>query len=247
MNPKKIRHIYNGVSSPVNYTAENRRLYFQKIDLNPSLFTIGILGRIVTGKGQRYCIEAVNILHQQQYTVQLIIAGYVMDSAYLEECKRFVQSVNLEKYVRFIDFIEQPMTMLPTLDVVVLASKCEGFGNILIEAMRCEIPVIGSNAGGVPEIITHEKSGLLFEPENSADLAEKIKFLIDYPDERKKMATYGKTMADEFFDEDKNYAMLIKLYKEIQGSGKTYSFIAVFVFTGLIVSQILIHFSYARQ
>jgi glycosyltransferase involved in cell wall biosynthesis len=66
------------------------------------------------------------------------------------------------------------MEFIDTFDCLVLASKDEPFGLVLLEAMRAGLPVVASNAGGVPEIITNEVNGLLFEPEDFEGLANAL-------------------------------------------------------------------------
>jgi glycosyltransferase involved in cell wall biosynthesis len=74
--------------------------------------------------------------------------------------------------------------------------------------MRCGIAVIGSNRGGVPEIITHEKTGLLFESWNPASLYRQIRRLYTDPEERKVLAGNGKKEADIRFNNEDHFASL---------------------------------------
>ena len=209
----KIQHLYLGVAdAPKNPL--NRTEFFQKHRLNPQLFTVGVLGRLEAAKGQHLAIEALSLLHQQNYPIQLIIAGHVMDAAYLAQLIQLCQDRKLTQYVCFIDFIPEPMRMMTTLDTLALTTNQETFGLVLAEAMRCQVPIIGSNAGGVPEIITHQETGLLFTTGESSDLAEQIKYLIDHPDEREQMAKQGKLKADTLFDEEQYFEKLFKLYEE---------------------------------
>ena len=70
--------------------------------------------------------------------------------------------------------------LLPLMDVFVLPSQYEGFGIALIEAMAAGLPVIGTDVGGVPEIITHQQTGLLVPPGDAQALATAIeRFLLD--------------------------------------------------------------------
>ena len=213
LSPNKIQHLYLGVANaPKNLI--KRVDFFEKHHLNPDLFTIGVLGRIEHAKGQHLAIECLSILHQQNYPVQLIIAGHVMTPAYLADLIQLCQDKQLTAYVCFIDFIEEPMRIMGTLDALVLTTNQETFGLVLVEAMRCQVPVIGSNAGGVPEIITHQETGLLFTTEDSNDLATQIKYLIDHPKEREQLAQQGKLKADMFFDEEQHFEKLFELYNE---------------------------------
>lgn len=98
-------------------------------------------------------------------------------------------------------------------DVVILASKCETFGLVLPEAMRAGVVVIGSNCGGVPEIIRHGETGLLFESENAEDLTNQLRKLIDDHQLCIKLASAGKAEADERFSEEKHFQRLLEIFR----------------------------------
>jgi glycosyltransferase involved in cell wall biosynthesis len=85
-------------------------------------------------------------------------------------------------------------------DALVLTTKLETFGLVLIEAMHSGIPVIGSNAGGVPEIIDNEVTGLLFESWNANSLAEALKRLYTDREFGNKIAIMGRQKAQKIFD-----------------------------------------------
>jgi glycosyltransferase involved in cell wall biosynthesis len=76
---------------------------------------------------------------------------------------------------------------------------------VLVEAMRAGVAVIGTDAGGVSEIIEHEQSGLLFEPGNVEQLAAYLRRLVDSSDYKISMAQHGKARADELFAEQKHF------------------------------------------
>ena len=99
-------------------------------------------------------------------------------------------------------------------DVIVLTTKNETFGLVLIEAMLAGIAVIGSNAGGVPEIIDHEQTGLLFETWNVKSLATAIKRLVQNAELRASLARAGQQKARAQFNLDIQYQ---KFYDVIKG------------------------------
>ena len=89
--------------------------------------------------------------------------------------------------------------IVPAFDVSVLATRKETFGLVLIEAQCLGIPVIGTDAGGVPEIIDDGENGLMVTPEDPEALADAIYRLYGDSRLRRDIATAGKrTMADRF-------------------------------------------------
>ena len=93
-------------------------------------------------------------------------------------------------------------------DCIVLTSYEETFGLVLPEAMRAEIAVIGSRAGGVPEIIDHETTGLMFETRDALNLCQQICKLHSNPQLKNQLAQAGKKKADILFNQETHFAKL---------------------------------------
>ncbi len=115
----------------------------------------------------------------------------------------------------FQDFVSKPQQLMQLCDCVTLASAQETFGLVLPEAMRSGVAVIGSNSGGVPEIIEHGKTGLLFDSGNADDLYLQIEKLYLNPVFKQSIAQQGKQSADERFNNDLHFEQLEKHLKSI--------------------------------
>jgi glycosyltransferase involved in cell wall biosynthesis len=87
-------------------------------------------------------------------------------------------------------------------DIFVLPSMEEGFGMVLVEAQLCGKPVVGVKSGGILDIIEHEKTGLLVEPEDSQSLASAIEKLLTDEDFAEKLADAGYRSAQEKFSSE---------------------------------------------
>lgn len=98
---------------------------------------------------------------------------------------------------------------------VVVPSICfETCALVVIEAMTHGLPVIGSRIGGIPEQIDDGVTGLLFEPGNAEDLAEKMKLLWDNPDLCRQMGMAGREKAIREYSEDVYYTRLLDAYRK---------------------------------
>ena len=171
-------------------------------------FRIGMLGRIEHGKGQHVLVAAMKRLNQQGLDVSATIIGQVMDEAYSNKLQADVRASGLEARIAFIGFIDKPMQAMPCFDVVLLLTYCETFGLVLAEAMRMGVAVIGTDAGGVPDIIEHEQSGLLIQSGNDGALAQALERLYTDVDFKHRLAANGKVRADRLFDEDEHFKKL---------------------------------------
>ncbi|MDF1878447.1 glycosyltransferase [Sulfurimonas sp. SAG-AH-194-C20] len=181
------------------------------LKLQNSGFHIGMVGRINREKGQHLLIEAVSILKSKGVTVNAHIVGNPMQESYLEELKALVKDKKLEDRVFFLGFVKEPQAFYEACDVVVLASKKETFGLVLVEAMKVGVAVIGSNSGGVVEIIDNKKTGLLFESQNAKSLADSIEVL--YKDEtlKKSLAQEGQKKSNVLFSNKVQFPKLVEI------------------------------------
>ena len=169
------------------------------------MLTIGIFSRIENQKGQHLVIEAMKKIKSN---VQLLIVGHVMDISYKGVLEKLIMESDLSKFVKFIAHSEKPMRIMPFCDLIILPTYEETFGLVVAEAMIMGVPVIGSDAGGVPEIIEDGKNGLMFETKNSNSLAEKILIFINNKELRRNLAQNAKVYAEETYDYQNHFNLL---------------------------------------
>lgn len=178
-------------------------------------FTIGIIGRIEEAKGQYLLINAINILKNEGINIKALIVGHTMDYNYLNKLKSDIKIKKLEEHIIFTGFTDEVQNLMQVCDSIVLATKKETFGLVLIEAMQCEISVIASNTGGPLEIIVDNESGLLFESQNEINLAKKIKYLYENKHVKDNLALNGKIRANELFNDNKQFNEVSKILEDI--------------------------------
>ena len=207
----KIKKLTYGIDTPSS-TVIYKEIFFSKHWLNENIPTIGIFSRIEEQKGQHLVLDAIN-----QYTsnIQLCIIGHSMDYEYKNRLLKDATDYNLINNLRFIDFVDSPMSYMPCFDIIILPTYEETFGLIVAEAMLMKVAVIGSNAGGVPEIISNRENGLLFETKNSKDLSEKINILLNDSDLRNKLILNGYDYANNQYAYEAHFDKLEKMIESI--------------------------------
>jgi glycosyltransferase involved in cell wall biosynthesis len=210
----KIFQIYYGVKMPTEVTAEKTAALKKELNISGD-FNIGLLGRISQYKGQHLLIEAVDKLRTEGIMVQAWIVGAAFEQSYLQKLKQMVAEKKLTSQIHFMDFYEPAIELMSCFETVVLTTKKETFGLVLIEAMQVGVAVIGSNAGGVPEIIDHEKTGLLFETWNSQALMEVIKRLYLDRDLRQRLAEAGRKKAQTQFQLETQYEKVLAVFRHL--------------------------------
>lgn len=214
LNKNRIKKIYLGVPAEPSLIP-SREAVFASLNLDPKKFTIAIFGRIEAPKGQHTVLQAFKCLSAQRYDLQLVIVGHSMGSAFLDQLEKNRELAPNYGAIKIIPFIEHPMQWMGAFDTIIAASYQETFGLVLPEAMRCKTAVIGTNAGGIREIIEDNITGLLFEPKNVEQLIEKIRYLIENPEEKNRLANAGFAKATLLFNQETHFHALIAEYTEV--------------------------------
>ncbi len=204
----RIRLLYYGVAAPQTLDPEACRGFFDEAGLAEGNFRVALFGRIERGKGQHLLVEAIGQLSSQGLDVRAALVGHVMDQTYFDGLMAGLDEAGLADRVRYLGFHENPPAVMGCFDAVVLASDAETFGLVLIEAMRAGTAVIGTNAGGVPEIIRDGETGLLFEPGDADGLARALARLANAPALCARLAAAGRVEADERFSQERHFAEL---------------------------------------
>jgi glycosyltransferase involved in cell wall biosynthesis len=172
------------------------------------------IGRLVRWKGVQYLISALTRLNQ---SVHLIVVGAGEYGPTLEAQTR---DLGLAGRVHFRGFV--PPVQLPELiaacDLLCVPSYAnETFSISAVEALACERPVVGSNFGGIPEVIVDGETGLLARPEDAEDLAAKLDALLTNPEKRAEMGQRGRARTLELFTWDKVTERVLSVYGESAG------------------------------
>lgn len=199
----KVERVYIGATRPSELNAERKEFLREKYNLAHS-FVVGIVGRIEEGKGQYLVLEALEKLLESSLDVKVLVVGHAMDDAYLKALTKQLLDKNIDKRVVFTGFTREVQELMQVCDTIVLATKRETFGLVLIEAMAAGIAVVASDSGGPLEIIEDGRSGLLFKTGDSSDLALKLQTLFD-PRLKLSLAKNGQLRALEMFDDKRQF------------------------------------------
>ncbi|QOP46122.1 glycosyltransferase family 4 protein [Sulfurimonas paralvinellae] len=208
----QIEVLYMGSDKPELLEAPELKAFKEKTGLREDIFNIGMVGRINEAKGQYLLIEALSKM--QQKNAEVFFVGHEMDKGYIQKLQKMAADLGVGSRVHFLGFMKNPHHFFQACDVIVMASRRETFGLVVIEAMQMGTAVVGSNSGGVVEIIDDEKTGLLFEMGNSDDLARKLERLQNDEALLNTIAHAGMMKCQEKFS---NYLQFEKLGSILQG------------------------------
>ena len=143
-------------------------------------------------------LRAAQPLLTDDDSLTLVLAG---DGPLRRDLESLSSSLGIRERTMFLGTqgASEIAALLRGCDVMVLPSRMEPFGIALLEAMACKAPVVATNGGGIPEIIEHEVSGLLVEPENPEALSAAIRRMLADGDLRKELAENGYSRVIERF------------------------------------------------
>ena len=186
-DPQKLFSIYNGVEfSPVT-PAMSRQEYLQSIGLEAEETTVvfGIAARLSAVKDVATAVRAFSKAVQECPQIRLVIAG---DGEQAEELKKLAQQTCPEGSVVFAGWVSDMACFYGAIDVNMLTSLSETFPYALTEGARQHLPTIASKVGGVPALIEHGVTGLLFEAQKDGELAACMVKMAKDPALRAKLA-----------------------------------------------------------
>jgi len=119
---------------------------------------------------------------------------------------------------RFHGFVKDMHGPFAELDVLVQPSRADNLPLAILEAMAAGLPVIGTRAGGIPELVVDGETGLLVPPERPDELAAALDSLAESPERRAEMGRRGRERVQEHFSADGIAARTVDLYEELCGS-----------------------------
>jgi glycosyltransferase involved in cell wall biosynthesis len=183
--PEKINIIYNALS--LTEAVPQKTL---------PAHTIVSVARLVPWKGMRGLIDALVQVRHEVADASLIIIGDGPERAALEAyAQEYAPGA-----VTFLGAVPhaEALAYMRAGTVFALNSTYEGLSHVLIEALLLELPIVASNAGGNPELITHEQNGVLVPVGDTAALAEAITRLLQDPAYAERLAHAASSVTEKF-------------------------------------------------
>jgi len=170
-----IRIIHNFVDfARFDRTLYDRNRARDRLGISENQVAVGFVGRLDPCKGADLLIRAAAILCRKSDLYRFVIVG---EGPQRRELEQLVLRLGLDKKVMLAGLCENPAELMAAFDVAAVPSRHEAFGIAAVEFMRMNIPVVASVAGGLPEIVEHEKTGLRLgelSPDSIAQAVERV-------------------------------------------------------------------------
>lgn len=149
---------------------------------------------------------------EERQKFHFVIAG---TGPLLQQMKDLAASLNLGSSVTFAGFVEDIKSLIVAADLFFLTSRDEGLGTSLLEAALARTCIIASNAGGIPEIVVHKKTGMLFENENSTQAKSMLLELAQSSDKRARYSAEAYHYVEEQFCVEKMILGNLEVYQTV--------------------------------
>jgi len=188
----------------------NNYVDIERIDCSRREGQILFLGAFIQRKG---IYDLINAFKKLDPGYHLHLCGSGEDN----KVKALVEDLQLGDAVTFHGWIdsEQKTRLLSDCSLMILPSYNEGLPMVIIEAMACEIPVITTPVGGIPEVIIEGRTGYLVEPGNTEDIYNKLSFVLNADEENENVCVNAKACYDDNFTSQVVLPKWERLYKNI--------------------------------
>ncbi len=201
VNEEDIIVIYNGIDV-IRFRVQGLGLRVQRkkvLGLKDGP-VVGIVARLSDVKGHIYLIEAMKLVLEKIPDTQLLIVG---DGRMKEELSMLSKRLGIEENVFFMPSVSDTRDVLSVMDLFVMPSLKEGLGLALMEAMAYGLAVIGSDVGGITNLIKDNYNGVLVKPADSQAIAYAILGLLQDPQKREVLGKQAQIFINQNFSQEK--------------------------------------------
>lgn len=197
--------------SKMNIDAEDLKHIRTKYQISENHFVLGFIGRLVRDKGIIELVEAFKKIHQEYPFTKLLLVGMLEERDALPQ--ETVEEIKSNPDIVFTGYVDNRSIekFYALMNIFILPSYREGFPTSVLEASAMELPVLTTKATGCVDSIIPGKTGF-FVAHSADDLQDKLKYLLDHPEESSEMGKHGRQMVKERFDEKIVWKELEKLY-----------------------------------
>jgi glycosyltransferase involved in cell wall biosynthesis len=208
IDQSKIVVIYNGIYKDIKTSI------LKKVKKNDKMIKIIFAGSSAPHKGHSDLLNAIEILINKKIN-NFHVYWYGDVTNYSSYLLTELQKKKLDRYISFLGFNENLFNDMSGYDIGIVCSRAEAFGRITVEYMLSRVFVIASDTGANPEIIDNDITGLLYQQNNSSDLADKMEFIFNNNEKLSEMVDIAYDKALRKFTSEKNAEEIYQLYSSM--------------------------------
>jgi len=206
INPKKFITILSSVELEDFRPSIPRPQLRNTLKLLETDFVIGNVGSMSPRKGHEYLLRAFYPVKKAIPNSRLLFIGRELPSL-KKNLEALADKLGIRDSVYFLGKKERIIDYYPIMDVFVLSSLCEGIPLVILEAIKMGVPVVSTNVGGIPEVISNNETGMLVPPRNPEALSDSIIELFD----KEKRVSLARQAREQCLDRFKPERYLVEL------------------------------------
>jgi glycosyltransferase involved in cell wall biosynthesis len=211
----KVIVVYNAIDFSVFDGSSTGDSIRQEFEIPVEVPLVGEVGYLAPIKGYDDLVRAAVEVRQTVPQAMFLAVGGMPRPRYVRKIRDLIKFYNLEGSFILAGFQSDIAAIFSALDLLVLPSHYEAFGRVLVEAMAAGKPVVGTNVGGIPEIIEDGVTGLLVEPGSPDELAQAIIRILQDPELARRMGAAGRETAKARFSPEQYVTQIQQIYGEL--------------------------------
>jgi len=209
--PERISIVNEGVEIPPLPSAERRSSARSHWGARENEFLFGSIGVFVPEKGQRHLIEALREVRKSHPEARLLLAG---DGRCRGELQALAKRLEQSEAVLFPGFVNDVAKVYDALDAFTFPSEFEGLGTALQAAMAAGLPSISTKRGALGEVVDHECTALVAEPNGQEFAAAMLRVMTD-ADLRKRLGEAGRREVRKRFSVERMVEHTVRAYEDV--------------------------------
>jgi glycosyltransferase involved in cell wall biosynthesis len=221
--PDKVHPVLNSLDAPLWDEATDGSSIRQEFGIDPDVPLLVSIARQAPRKGGEQLLKALALLKRQGARFKLLMVGegIPLDTTgqctYIDTLQALTRELSLTEQVVFTGRRSDVRSILAACDLYTMPSHDEPAAVVFLEAMAMRKPIVALATGGTPELVEHQKAGLLSPAEDIPCLAEHILTLINNPQMRCQMGAYGRRRVEEYFNPQRMAHETARVYQSLLG------------------------------
>ncbi len=211
--------VYDGIDSPpAAPDAGDARSVREELGLRSDVPLIGMLARVTPQKDYPTLIKAARRVLDQRPDVRFLVAGDYeapANRAHYKQVQQTLADYDVSHAFVFTGYREDVPRILNAVDVFVLSTHWEGLPLVILEAMSSAKPVVATAVDGIPEVVEHDKTGLLFPHEDDGQLAAHILAILNDRALAERLAAAGRQLVEARFTMERFAAHMTDVYAQL--------------------------------
>jgi len=212
IGPERVVTVHTGIDLSRFDPDNTPALLRQELGLGAGVPVFGTVSILRIKKGHQILLEAIPMVLEKIPDAVFVIAG---DGPQRENIANQIKKSGLSGKVFMLDLRQDIPAILNSIDIFVLPTLQEAHGGVFVEAMAMRKPVIGTDVGGVGEVIKHGINGFLIEPGNAKALADAMMEMLGNREGMAAMGDEGRKMVEEHFSAEKMCDSMYALYTSL--------------------------------